>query len=60
MPQRYAEVCAAAGSAKKFVRDFVTAWAKVVNLDSLDVAQCRSAGLLIRPKRRSVDDRNAF
>ena len=58
MSQRYAEVYAAAGSAKKFVTDVVTAWAKVLHLDSLDIAQCRGFGF--RSKRRCVVDRNAL
>jgi catalase-peroxidase len=34
----YAEVYAAADSQDKFVRDFVAAWAKVMNLDRFDLA----------------------
>jgi catalase-peroxidase len=34
----FAEVYACAGSKKKFVKDFVAAWNKVMNLDRYDLA----------------------
>src|ERR1051325_3413315 len=39
----FAEVYACAGSKEKFVKDFVAAWNKVMNLDRYDVARARSA-----------------
>ena len=38
----FAEVYACAGSKQKFVKDFVAAWSKVMNLDRYDLA--RSGG----------------
>jgi catalase-peroxidase len=35
----FAEVYACAGSKEKFVKDFVAAWNKVMNLDRFDLAQ---------------------
>jgi catalase-peroxidase len=35
----FAEVYACAGSKEKFVKDFVAAWNKVMNLDRYDLAQ---------------------
>src|SRR5215469_12011051 len=37
----FAEVYACAGSKKKFVKDFVAAWNKVMNLDRYDIARPR-------------------
>jgi catalase-peroxidase len=35
----YAEVYASADGQQKFVRDFVAAWSKVMNLDRFDIAR---------------------
>jgi catalase-peroxidase len=35
----FAEVYACADSEEKFVRDFVSAWTKVMNLDRFDVTE---------------------
>jgi catalase-peroxidase len=37
-----AEVYASADAGQKFVRDFVRAWTKVMNLDRFDLARARS------------------
>ncbi len=43
-----AEVYACSDSKEKFVKDFVAAWAKVMNLDRYDLAHARQAsGLLV-------------
>lgn len=39
-----AEVYASAGMEEKFVKDFVTAWDKVMNLDRFDLKGAASAG----------------
>jgi catalase-peroxidase len=36
-PRALAEVYASAGAEAKFVRDFVAAWVKVMNLDRFDL-----------------------
>jgi catalase-peroxidase len=44
-----AEVYGCADSGKKFVDDFVAAWAKVMNLDRFDLSPKRNRGLVLRP-----------
>jgi catalase-peroxidase len=44
----FAEVYACADSAEKFVKDFVAAWAKVMNADRFDLAQRRQGGERLR------------
>jgi catalase-peroxidase len=44
----FAEVYACADSGEKFVKDFVAAWAKVMNADRFDLAQRRPGGERLR------------